>query len=108
VWPSAGWFVLISPVAAVGVDGVFAEDFTGVLVDDGDGVGVDEDGHRLTFVGGADAEVVHAAGAAEAGLAEAVDVIVTDPIVRIAALRFPRFSGGSRSWSDWAKGGADL
>jgi putative DNA primase/helicase len=23
-------------------------------------------------------------------------------------LRFPRFSGGSRSWSDWAKGGADL
>jgi Helix-turn-helix domain len=23
------------------------------------------------------------------------------------SLRFPRFSGGSRSWSDWAKGGAD-
>jgi hypothetical protein len=22
-------------------------------------------------------------------------------------MRFPRFSGGSRSWSDWAKGGAD-
>jgi hypothetical protein len=24
-----------------------------------------------------------------------------------AGLRFPRFPGGSRSWSDWAKGGAD-
>src|SRR5215204_1935791 len=24
-----------------------------------------------------------------------------------AELRFPRFPGGSRSWSDWAKGGAD-
>ena len=25
-----------------------------------------------------------------------------------SAVRFPRFSGGSRSWSDWAKGGADV
>jgi hypothetical protein len=24
------------------------------------------------------------------------------------AVRFPRFPGGSRSWSDWAKGGAEL
>jgi hypothetical protein len=79
-------FVLVAPVAAVGVDGVGAEDFAGVCVEHGDGVGVDEDGHRLTFVGGADAEVVHAAAAAEADLAEAVDVVVTDAIVRIAAL----------------------
>jgi hypothetical protein len=124
---------LVAPVAAAGVDGVFAEDFAGVLVDDGDGVGVDEDGHRRTCVGGADAEMVHAAGAAETDLAEAVDVVVADPVVRIAGLsswggfdgggmgvgwggalqgtmwpvRFPRFPGGSRSWSDWAKGGAD-
>jgi hypothetical protein len=34
-------------------------------------------------VGGADAEVMHAAGAAEADLAEVVDVIVADPIVRL-------------------------
>src|SRR4029450_13244153 len=32
-------------VASFWVDGVFAEDFAGVLVDDGDGVGVGEDGH---------------------------------------------------------------
>jgi hypothetical protein len=35
---------LVAPVAAV--DGVVAEDFAGVLVDDGDGVGIDEDGDR--------------------------------------------------------------
>ena len=87
--------MVVAPVAAVGVDGVFAEDFAGVLVDDGDGAGVDEDGHRLTFVGGADAEVVHPAGAAEADLAEAVDVVVADPVVRIAALSgWGGFDGG--------------
>ena len=32
----------------------------------------------------ADAEVMHAAGAAEADLAEAADVVVADAIVRIA------------------------
>ena len=37
---------MVAPVAAVGVDGVVAEDFAGVLVDDGDGVGVGEDGDR--------------------------------------------------------------
>jgi hypothetical protein len=46
-------------------------------------------------VGGADAEVVHAAGAAEAGLAEAVEVVVKDLIVRIAALSgWGGFDGG--------------
>ncbi len=75
--------VLVAPVAAVGVDGVVAEDFAGVFVDHGDGVGVDEDGHRLACVGCADAEMVHAAGGAEADLAEAVDVIVADPVVRM-------------------------
>ena len=65
---------------------MFAEDFAGVLVDHGDDVGVDEDGDGLAFVAGADAEVVHAAGAAEADLAEAVDVVVTDPVVPPAVL----------------------
>jgi hypothetical protein len=77
---------LVPPVAAVGVDGVFAEDFAGVLVDHGDDVGVDEDGDGLAFVAGADAEVVHAAGAAQADLAEAVDMVGADPVVRLAAL----------------------
>jgi hypothetical protein len=75
---------------------VGAEDFAGVLVDDGDGLGVGEDGDRRTCVGCADAEVVHAAGAAEADLAEAVDVVVADPIVRIAALSgWGGFDGGA-------------
>jgi hypothetical protein len=64
---------------------VVAEDFAGVTVDHGDGVGIDEDGHRRTCVGGADAEMMHAAGAAKADLAEAVDVIA-DPVVRIVGL----------------------
>lgn len=90
---------MVAPVAAVGVDGVVAEDFAGVLVDDGDGVGVDEDGDRRTCVGCADAEVVHAAGAAEADLAEAVDVIGADPVVRII---------GSVGWSGFDGGGVGV
>jgi hypothetical protein len=38
------------------------------------------------FVDGANAEVMHAAGAAETDLAEAVDVVLTDAVVRIVAL----------------------
>ena len=60
LWPSAGLSVLVAPVAAVGVDGVLAENFASDFVEHGDGVSVDEDGHGLTFVVGADAEVVHA------------------------------------------------
>jgi hypothetical protein len=68
--------VLVSPVAAVGVDGVLAENFAGVVVD-------------------ANAEVVHAAGAAKADLAEAVDVVIADAVVRIAALStWAGFDGG--------------
>jgi hypothetical protein len=47
-------------------------------------------------VGCADAEVVHAAGAAEADLAETVDVVVADPVVRLAGLSGWRgFDGGT-------------
>ena len=77
---------MVAPVAAVGVDDVFAEDFAGVLVDHGDVVCVDEDCYCGTCVGGADAEMVHAAGSAEADLAEAVDVVVADSVVRIGAV----------------------
>jgi hypothetical protein len=73
---------LVAPVVVVGVDGVFAEDFAGGVVDDGDVVGVDQDGDWLSGVGGADAEVVHPAGAAEADFAVAVDVVGADPVVR--------------------------
>ena len=65
---------------------MFAEDFADVVVDDGDGVGVDEDGAGLAFVGGVDAEMMHAAGAAQADLVQAVDVVVADTVVRLAGL----------------------
>ena len=64
---------MVAPVVAAGVDGVGAEDLASVAVEHGDGVWIDEDCHRLTFVEGANAEVMHATGAAEADLAEAVE-----------------------------------
>jgi hypothetical protein len=45
---------------------VFAEDFAGFTLDHGDVVGIDEDGHSLALCGGADAEMVPAAGVAQA------------------------------------------
>jgi hypothetical protein len=90
---------VVVPVAAVVVDAVFAEDFAGVCVDHGDCGVVDEDGDLRTCVGGADAEVVDAAGAAEADLSEAVDVVVTDPVVRPAVLS---------SWGGFDGGGIGL
>ncbi len=63
--PSAGLSLLVAPVAAGGVDVVFAEDLAGAELDDGDAgrVGEGEDG--FAGVSGADAEVVHAPGEAE-------------------------------------------
>jgi hypothetical protein len=53
---------------------------------------------------GADAEVVHAAGAAEADFAEAVDVIITDAVVGIVAMsRWGGLDGGGISMG---RGGA--
>jgi hypothetical protein len=96
--------VLVAPVAAVAVNGVLAENLTGVCVEHGDGVSVDEDCHRLTCMDGADAEVVHAAGAAEADFAEAVDVIIADAVVGIVALsRWGGLDGGGISMG---RGGA--
>ena len=77
---------MVAPVAAVRVDEVLAENLAGVAVNHSNGVGIDEDGHGLVFVGGADAEVVHAAGAAEADLAEAVDVVIADAVVRVGVV----------------------
>jgi hypothetical protein len=97
-WPSAWWFVLVAPVAGVAVNGVLAENLTGVCVEHGDGVSVDEDCHRLTCMDGADAEVVHAAGAAEADFAAAVGVMIADAVVGIVALsRWGGLDGGGIS-----------
>jgi hypothetical protein len=64
---------LVTPVVAAGVDGVGAEDLAGAAVDH---VTVSRSMRIVTaepFVEGANAEVMHAAGAAEADLAEAVE-----------------------------------
>ena len=73
----------VAPVASVGVDGVGAEDFA-VEVDDGDGVVVDEGEDAFASVLGADAEVVHAGGAAQAGFAVCADLVVADAVVAVA------------------------
>ena len=85
--PASGWGELVSPVAAGGVDDVFAEDLSGVGVDDGDGRFVDEceDGFAAVVV--ADAEVVHACGAAQAHLSVRADVVVADSEVSFAEIR---------------------
>ena len=52
--------------------------------------------------------------AVEVAVAAAVEPVTDDAaaagigLAPASAVRFPRFSGGSRSWSDWAKGGADV
>ena len=57
------------------------EDLTGFEVDDGDGGVVGEGEDAFAGVGGADAEVVHPTGAAQAHLAEGVEPVVADAVV---------------------------
>jgi hypothetical protein len=64
-----GVFVL-RPVGAGGVEVVGGQDLFGSAPDDGDGEGF------LAAVGGADAEVAHPGGVADADLAARVDVVV--------------------------------
>src|SRR6185312_15957766 len=79
--PSAWGFHRVAPVGFFGVDGVDREDLAGGEVDDGDGGVVGDQDAVFAAVGGADAEVVHAGGAAEADFSVGVDVVVTDPVV---------------------------
>ena len=73
--------MLVAPVAAVGVDGVGAEDFAGGEVDDGDGGLVGDGEDAAVCVVGADAEAVHAAGASDAHFAVVVGSVVAQPVV---------------------------
>jgi len=79
--PSAGLLFVVAPVGPVGVDGVGREDLAGVQMDDGDGGVVGEEHDAFAAVGGADAEVMHAAGSAEADLPVGADVVVAEPVV---------------------------
>ena len=60
---------------------VGGDDLAGVEVDDRDGGVVDEREDAFAAVGGSDAEVVHAAGAAETDLPVGVDVVVANTVV---------------------------
>ena len=63
---------------------MFAEDLAGVEVDDGDGCFVDEGEDAFAAVLIADAEVVHAGGAAQAHFSVGADVVVAEPEVALA------------------------
>ncbi len=60
---------------------MFAEDFAGVEVDDGDGGFVGDGEDAFAGVASSDAEVVHAAGAADADVSVGVDAVVAEPVV---------------------------
>ena len=62
-----------------------AEEFAGGGVDDADVEVVDEHEHGCAGVGAADADVVHAAGAAEGDGAGLVDAVVADAVVGAGA-----------------------
>ena len=73
------------------------EDFAGVEFDDGDVVLVGEREDAFAGVGGADAEVVHPSGAAEAHLAFGVEPVVAQAVVAVgvAVGRGGGFGGGA-------------
>jgi hypothetical protein len=79
--PSARASLFVAPVAAGGVDVVDGQDVAGPQFDDGDAGGVGEGEDFPAAVSGADAEVVHPAGVADADLAAVVDVVVAQPVV---------------------------
>jgi hypothetical protein len=81
--PAAGLLVLVAPVGLVGLDQVDGEDLAGGELGDGDLVVVSEGEDAFAGVFGADAEVVHAAGAAEGHLAFGIEPVVAQPVVAL-------------------------
>jgi hypothetical protein len=73
--------LLVAPVALLWLDDVDREDLAGGEVGDGDLVLVGEREDACAGVFGADAEVVHAAGAAEAHLAFGVEPVVAQAVM---------------------------
>ena len=76
--PSAGVFLLVAPVVAVGVDVVAGDGLIIGLGDDGDGGGGDEDEDFGAGVGSADAEMVQAAGVTQREFAAVIDGVAAD------------------------------
>ena len=71
-WGSSG-----AVVALVGVDGEFADDFAGGVVDDADVEVVDEECDAGSVEGSSEADVVHVSVVAEAD-ASVADAVVSD------------------------------
>jgi hypothetical protein len=88
---------LVAPVGLLGLDEVGGEDLAGVEFGHGDVGVVGEREDAFACVGGADSEVVHPAGAAEARLAFGVEPVVAQPVVPlgVAVGRWGGFGGGS-------------
>jgi hypothetical protein len=70
------------------------QDFPGPQFDDGDAGSVGDSEDFLAAVGDADAEVVHAAGPADADLAAGVDVVVAQPVVAVRGAGGPGLGQG--------------
>lgn len=75
--------LLVSPAAACGVDAVGRNDLSGVELDDGGFVLVDEDNDTLLLMCDAHSEVVHFSGSAERDFPGWIDVVVTDSVVPV-------------------------
>jgi len=72
--------LLISPITAGYGDVLFAEDFAGVAVDDGDSGFVDQGKDVFSALVGAGAEVVPVSGSSQADLRVVADVVVSEPV----------------------------
>ena len=74
-----------------GVDGELADEFAGGGVDDSDVEVVDEEQHAGAGVGGAEADVVHAAVDPQGDTSRFVDDVVSESVVGVVALAGSRF-----------------
>ena len=93
--PSAGGVLFVAPVASVWLDGVGRDDFTGVEVDDADAGFVEERDDAFAAVFGADPEVVHPSGSAQADFAAVADAVVSDSEVAGSGAGGERFRARS-------------
>ena len=98
------WFEAAGLAVFVGVDGEFAEDFSGFSVDDGDVEVVDEHAYWCAAECGAELDVVGASGASEHDGACLVDGVLSDAVVAVAVV----FGGGFGSGGVEGVGGLSL
>jgi hypothetical protein len=96
--PSARASLFVAPVGAGWVDVAGGQDFSGSQFDDGDAGHVGDREDFLAAVGGADAQMVHAAGPADAYLAACINVVVAQPVVAVRGAGGPGLGQGPVAW----------